>query len=39
MTDGVLDATAGELIARLVRLGPEVRSARRLMTAGHRSRA
>jgi DNA/RNA-binding domain of Phe-tRNA-synthetase-like protein len=35
VTDGALEATADELIAHLARLGPDVRSARRLIAAGH----
>lgn len=37
MTDGALDAVAEDLITHLSRIGPDVRVARRLMTAGNRS--
>ena len=37
MTSGALHATADDLVARLTRLGPDIRAARGLITAGTRA--
>jgi hypothetical protein len=35
MTDGALAATADDLVVHLTRLGPDVRTVHRLITADH----